>query len=266
MRRDLEVFPPVLAGELEALISPLGLVWIFLLGVGIRDLLFKRAQGMAVLELGLAAILWAVGATPLSYWLLASLEQPYAMSTQSPPTADAVVMLGGTHDFTKRGLLRFNMGDGANRVLTAIELMRTGKAPALVLGGAFYRLDGVKRPDAELLEAWFRAWRLPTGRLHPLGMCADTRDEAKRTAALVMDRKWKRILVVSTASHLRRAEAVFRQVGLDVVPVGCNFVGMDGLEAGGQWHWVPQLRGFSNLQRWSHEEIGWWWYRLRGWI
>ncbi len=254
------------AGELEALISPLGLVWIFLLGVGIRDSLFKRARGMAVLELGFAAILWAVGATPLPCWLLARIEQPYAMSAESPPAADAVVMLGGTHDFTTRGLLRFNMGDGGNRVLTAIELMRTGKAPALVLGGAYYRINGVQRPDAELLEAWFRAWHLPTGRLYPLGMCADTRDEAKRTAALATERKWKRLLVVSTASHLRRAEAVFRKVGLDVVPVGCNFVGLDGLEASGQWHWVPRLRGFSDLHRWSHEEIGWWWYRWQGWI
>ena len=221
---------------------------------------------MALLGLGLATSLWVVGATPLSWWLLASLEQPYAAIAQSPPTADAVVMLGGTHDFTKRGQLRFNMAETSNRVLTALELVRIGKAPALVLGGAHYRLDGVKRPDSELLEAWFRSWHLPTGRLYQLGMCADTRDEAKRTAALVIERKWKRILLVSTASHLHRAEAVFRREGLTVVPVGCDFIGMDGLEAGGQWHCVPHLRGFINLHRWSHEEIGWWWYRLRGWI
>lgn len=251
--------------ELEALLSPLGLVWLFLLVVGIRSLL-KAAWGMTFLGLGLAALLWVVGSTPLSWWLLASLEQPYAAIAQSPPTADAVVMLGGTHDFTSHGVLRFNMGAGSSRVLTAIELMRTGKAPALVLGGAYYRLNGVKRPDAELLEAWFRTWRLPTGRVYPLGMCTDTRDEAQRTAALAMDRKWKRILVVSSASHLRRAEAVFRKLGLDVVPIGCDFLGMDGLEAGGQWVFVPHPRGFSNLQRWSHEEIGWWWYRLRGWV
>lgn len=245
--------------------SPLGLVWLFLLVVGIRSLL-KAAWGMAFLGLSLAALLWVVGATPFSWWLLASLERPYVAIAQSPPTADAVVMLGGTHDFTTRGVLRFNMGDGSNRVLTAIELMRTGKAPALVLGGAYYRLNGVERPNAELLEAWFRAWHLPTGRLYPLGICTDTRDEAKRTAALVMDRKWKRILVVSSASHLHRAEAVFRRAGLDVVPIGCDFSGMDGLDTGSQWGFVPHLRGFSILQRWSHEEIGWWWYRLQGWI
>ena len=73
------------------------------------------------------------------------------------------------------------------------------------------------------------------------------------------------MLVVSTAAHLRRAEATFRKTGLEVHPVGCDFVGLDRLAAKGQWLWVPRLDGFLLVNTWIHEEIGWFYYRLKGW-
>ena len=72
----------------------------------------------------------------------------------------------------------------------ALELIRLGRAKVLVLGGAYYRYQGQRRPDSELLEVWIRGWGLPTGELIPLGICTSTRDEAERVGELARVRGW----------------------------------------------------------------------------
>jgi uncharacterized SAM-binding protein YcdF (DUF218 family) len=251
---------------LEHLLSPIGLIWVVLLwGSGTLWRRRQRLLGMAVF--GLAGAWWLVGASPFPAWLLAGLERPYVGRSQSPPAADAVVMLGGTHGYTSRGLLPMNFSESADRVTTAVELMRLGRARTLVLGGGYYRYHGVRRPDSELLEVWLRGWKLPVGELVTLGICANTREEATKVGALARARGWQRILLVTTAGHLRRAEGVFRREGLSVIPVGCDFVGTDAMdESRTQWRLVPESQGFVWIQAWLHEELGWWWYRLKGWI
>lgn len=252
--------------SLENLCQPTGLLWL-LLWVGAWVLLRRRQFRWGFLAVLLAVGLWTIGATPLPARLLAELERPYVALARNPPVADAVVMLGGTHDYSPRTLLPMNFGPSVDRVTTALELIRTGKARALVLGGAFYRLHGEERPDSELLEQWMRAWQLPTGELLRLGMCANTRDEAERVAKLARERGWRRVLLVSTAAHLRRGEGTFRRVGLEVVPVGCDFQGLDALDHPDQlWRVIPEAGNLNWFQSWFHEVVGWWWYRLKGWL
>jgi uncharacterized SAM-binding protein YcdF (DUF218 family) len=110
-----------------------------------------------------------------------------------------------------------------------------------------------------------QAWRLPTGRIHLLGMCTNTRDEAERTAQLARRMGWHRVILVSSASHLKRAEATFRKAGLEVDPVGCDFHGVDRLGATQRWKIVPSVDGLLLCNEWVHEALGWWYYRLKGW-
>jgi len=250
----------------EHLLQPTGLLWITFWAAAV--ILFRRRQfrwsGVAV---ALAVVLWVVGATPLPAKLLADLERPYAELARHAPVADAVVMLGGTHDYSPRTLLPMNFGDSVDRVTTALELIRTGKAPVLVLGGAYYRLNGEQRADSELLVGWLRDWQLPTGELIRLGTCADTRDEAARVARIAQERGWRRILLVTTASHLRRAVGTFAKHGLDVVPIGCDFKGLDAMDEPRRlWKVVPEGDKLAWFQTWFHEIGGWWWYRLKGWV
>lgn len=249
---------------MENLLQPLGLIWAGALILGIRCV-GRRKFGGAAWAFATAAFIHAIGGTPLGAWLLADLERPYVLPTRSVVPADAVVMLGGTHSSTRFGWLPFNLADSGDRVLVALEMVRLGKAPALVLGGSYYEAGNQRRPDSELLLAWIQAWHLPAGRVHLLGTCSDTHDEAERTARLARTNGWHRILVVSTAAHLRRADATFRKTGLDVQPVGCDFIGLDRMSSKGQWLWVPRLDGFLLVNTWMHEEIGWIYYQLKGW-
>jgi uncharacterized SAM-binding protein YcdF (DUF218 family) len=249
---------------MEYVLQPLGLVWAASLAFAVRCL-WHRRWPEAAWSAGVALFLWVVGGSPLSPWLLAELERPYVASTRTVGRADAVVMLGGTHSATANGWLPFNLAESGDRVLAALELVRLGKATNLVLGGSYYESGGGRRPDSELLVAWIQAWKLPTGKVHPLGICADTRVEAERTAELARRLGWRRVIVVSSACHLRRAEATFRKAGLDVEMVGCEFIGVDRMASRHHWTVVPRIEGFLLCNAWLHEQVGWLYYRLKGW-
>ena len=77
---------------------------------------------------------------------------------------------------------------------------------------------------------------------------------------------WRRVLLVSSGYHLARAEAVFRKAGLDVMPAGAEFLGLDGLDGKGSWMVVPRSRGFDLIGYWAHEQVGWIFYRWKGWV
>ena len=51
-----------------------------------------------------------------------------------------------------------------------------------------------------------------------------TAEEARDIGALARQRGWKRILLVTSASHMPRSLATFRQrSGLSVIPVACDY-------------------------------------------
>jgi uncharacterized SAM-binding protein YcdF (DUF218 family) len=175
-------------------------------------------------------------------------------------------MLGGTHAFSHRELLHFIVGPTSNRLITALELIRLGKAPNLVLGGSKYKYGGADRPDSELIQIWLKAWRIPAGNVFPLGICRDTRDEAMRVSELVAEHRWRRVLLVTSAGHMHRAEATFRRLGVEVVPVGCDYAGLAWLDGEHRWRLFPTVEGLELLQRWMHEQIGWWIYWWKGWL
>lgn len=256
-----------ITGLIEGLLQPLTWVFLGLIGIGISNL-WSGSRRAGAWSLGLALALWLTAATPLSRWLVARLEAPYLIGNRQVPAADAVVMLGGTHDYSTLTLLPFNLGDGADRPLTALELMRRGKASTLVLGGQGFTLPGGPPiADGEMLAVWMRGWGIPRGRLVVLGPSANTRDEAVQVAAMARTNGWRRVLLVTSGYHLRRGEAALRKAGVpEVHAVGAEFAGDGTAGGGGGWQFLPDVERLRLWSRWTHEQLGWWYYRWKGWV
>lgn len=253
-------------GPVEALVQPLGAAWAGALLVS--GLAFRRRAWLAgVTSLCLAGGLWLVGGTPFSALLLARLERPYdRIHPVTLPVADAVVVLAGDIEFSARELLWFGTGSSFERSLTGLEVMRQGKARTLVVSGAPFNWLGSARSESDLLTAWIRSWRLPAGDLQRLPACKDTHEEAVAIGDMVRKRGWKRVILVSSASHLARGAAACRKEGVDVLPVGCDFQALDALDRPEHWWVVPRSEGLIRFERWLHEELGGVWYWWRGWI
>lgn len=248
---------------MTALVDPAVFLWVLLFLLGMVFLL-KRPRSAGVVLILLCVGWWMFEVTGAPRRLLASLEEPYRGTAQRDGRAmDAIVVLGGgarasTNDFAG---LDFNLA--ADRILTAMDLVRRGQGKVLVLGGSATVQPAIA-PEAALYRRWLESWKFDTVPILDLGVCRNTRDEAVRAAELAEEHDWSRLLLVTSASHMRRSEAAFRKVGLDVTPVGCDFMGTALLDR--RRSWVPQAQSMVLLQIWLREVVGYRYYRFRGWV
>lgn len=247
------------------LAEPIGFIW-FLLILG--TLIFiKRKQWLpAIYSVSIAAIMSLIGSTPIPGWLLESLERHYVKNYQTDvPVCDAVVVLGGwtqASRYEANGLDFMNEGD---RIIMGIELIKRGKAKNLVLGGSGYYVNGKLKIESELAKQWLSNWRIVNAEIFSLGATENTYDEAVRTRELARRFGWKKLIIVTSAYHLRRAEAVFKSIGIDVVPVPCDFRTSLSIETPVAYTLVPRYQGFIKLSLYIREVVGYYIYYLRGW-
>ena len=248
------------------LLEPIGFVWFCLLVLTIA-LWWKRQRRFALAAAFIALIVTVVGSTSLSGTLLGSLERPYAgIEIEKLPTADAIVLLGGGASPSRYEASSVHFTPAGDRLVMAHTVFKLNKAPVLLLGGNANKLDGVIRFESELVRDLFLTWGIPREAMIPLASNADTHDEALKVRALATEHGWKRILLVTSANHQRRASATFRAQGLEVIPVPCNFLTNISTAPGEAGLSVPRYDGFIKMATWLHEEIGWLMYRRRGWI
>lgn len=126
-----------------------------------------------------------------------------------PSTADAVVALSG--GMTADGHLT---QQGADRTLKAVELVANGVAPVLLFTREEKKTgDSVvtSAEDQRRIASLGRAARLMTTR-----RVRSTRDEAVAVRSVARHRDWKRIVLVTSPFHSRRACATFEKAGLTV--------------------------------------------------
>ena len=261
------MFDPLLR-HLLLLIEPIGFLWACLLLLTLA-LVRRRLWRLAGLSAFVVAAITVIGSTGLPGAMLAALERPYAgVKIDALPVCDAVVMLGGGTEPSRYEVGTLHLNQAGDRVVMALELIRLGKAPVLVLGGAGAPIDGEVKVEADLLARFLaeRALAAAPATVVSLGLCSSTHDESVRVRKLAQERGWQRVLLVTSANHMRRASAVFQTTGVAVVPAPCGFITEVSTSASPPgWH-VPTWHGFGKISTWLHEQVGWWLYRCRGWI
>lgn len=160
----------------------------------------------------------------------------------------------------------FHLKAGADRLSTALTLAAGKNAPLLILGGGGYPHQGRMFSEADAVRDYLQDHAPFKIQWHSLGLCSDTHDEALKVAALMKQRDLKRLLLVTSASHMPRAMAVFRKTDVQVIPVPCNY--LSSLNHLGDPHWLhlPSHHGFGIFSVWMHEIIGYYVYLWRRWI
>jgi len=190
------------------------------------------------------------------------ITSPGSISASAP--YDAVVALGGGERVSQNDLLGFAVGDGGSRNLTAIQLVRSGQARTLVLGGSWPMPGRPNVPSMSVVQDWIISWGLAGGAVTNLGICINTHDEAVTFQKLARSQGWSKVLLVTSALHLRRAVALFAKQGIEVTPVAADFQVL-GVPPD-PFSLFPREHRFFLLSLYLHEKIGWWVYRARGWV
>ena len=216
-----------------------------------------RANGLTLLAtawLYFCATEW--GATAL----LTPLEAAYpAFSDEELPTAEAIVVLGGAIT----GESRFGQGgdfnQAADRLWRAATLYRSQKAPVLVLSGGTTLPGGL--PESQLMAQKLDALGIPEAALMQEAESRTTRENAQYTQALLEGQRVNHILLVTSASHMRRASAVFAAQGFMVTSVATDH--QIPLLVGPVPGWLPTAERLSRSTRAIHEWVG---YQVYSWL
>ena len=181
--------------------------------------------------------------------------------------ADAIVVLGGGWAPSSNDLIGFNASFAADRFLTGLELFRKGKSKLILIGGGAAEIEDGKPGDSIHMADWMKSFSLDGAEAIALPACHNTREEALRVKEVIEKRGGGKILLVTSAWHMRRSAAVFKGVGLDIFPVPCDFE-MSSLaeSASKKPNLVPGLEQLVFLNLYLHEWVGWHFYKMKGWI
>jgi len=237
------------------LAMPAGLLWLFLWGACV--LCFRRRQRGPAWAFLFAALVFAViGNVHVGAALMARLERavpPPAMAALEP--FDGVCVLGAGSEQDPFG--NTQLSSAGDRIFMAAKLWHAGKARFLVASG--YSHDSQRGPrDAgqETRQIW-QAMGVPDSAILVVQEpCWNTRDEVAAYRRLQQRFGWRRMALVSSASHLPRALVLARRAGLAMSPVGADWQGRR--VAFQLQNLVPQLDGFDRVQRACWEVLGGW--------
>jgi uncharacterized SAM-binding protein YcdF (DUF218 family) len=258
-----------MANLVKQLLQPVAIVWLILIVMCVWQI-YRHQYRWASINGLMVFGLFLFGCTPLSGYLLSTLEKPYVRENLDVlPEADVVVVLGGMVSGSSIEPTGFDVGSAADRILTGLELIRLGKARHLIVGGGSFGPRAHRESEYSVLKPWIERWELIDVPISHLGMLESTREEADKVASMMADKKWEIVILVTSAWHMRRAKAVFQTAGVKVIPVGCDFMGNSQNPAtsfGERYTLVPQSGRLDGLRIYLHEWVGWLYYRSRGWI
>jgi uncharacterized SAM-binding protein YcdF (DUF218 family) len=226
----------------------------FCLVMGVVGLALKKRWVTAV---GLAVLL-ACSLKPVADFLLTPLENAYPVRTvESCPKADAAVVLGGMVHGVRGGHVEWN--EAVDRLDAGLALLGGGRVDSLVFTRArFPWTRGTDDGEIEKAEAVRRG--VPPDRIvlsHEV--VGNTAEEAAAVRRLMQEHGWKRIVVVTSAFHMRRAMGLMRRAGVAAEAYPVDFRRW----ARGEWtDWLPQAENVWNAETAVKEYAGLLYYRL----
>lgn len=222
----------MLTKSLGVLAMPLGLVWTGLLALALFAWCKARRRECAVLAASWLA-LTLTGNDYVADALCRYVEGEHARARPfDGGRYDAIVVLGGGTDGRPGGV---QLGASGDRVVLAARLYHAGATPRLVTSGS--PLPGLSDHDAA--AATRRIWRelgIPDESIVVVEGARTTSEEARLHAALIRERGWSRVGLVTSALHMRRARGLFESEGVDVTPLPADVRGKP-----------PEWHGFYSL-------------------
>lgn len=253
----------LLSKIVPALLFPVGLGVV--LGLAAAVLAFRKGARAAGSVALLAALVLYLASSPIvSTCLLRSLEDRYPPPRNSPPAA-AIVLLGGGMVPLIAPRIHPETGHAGDRVIHAARLWHAGHAPVVVATGGYIEfLTDAPGTEAGLYAQVLTAlFGLPDSAVIAMGRSRTTHEDAMFTAEL-FDEKGvdKNILLVTSATHMRRAEALFRKAGFTVHPAPTDYRGE--VTAFKWFDLLPKADALLNTTVALHEYLGLLAYRLAG--
>ncbi len=199
-------------------------------------------------------VLGVVAVLVLAYVLLFQTALPWTLASPlrlsaAPEAADAIVVLaGGVGESGQAG------GGYQERVKMAVELYQSGFAPRMVFESGYV----FAFREAEIMRDLALSLDVPESAIILETTGANTYEQVARVHAVLREHGWRRILLVSSPYHMRRAVLVWRKQApeVQVVPTPVPRSQFYAHDRGAS---LEQLRGLAQ----EVAALAWYWWKGR---
>lgn len=226
--------------------------------IGLFLIMFTRRRGLGCLFTFTSLMgVFLFSFQPISTSLLKPTERHYNAFIPVEGTVNYVMVLGSGHiidndvpatsELSRNGLMRLTEGIRILRLYPGAQLILSGYNGGTSVSNARMMANvavslGVAKSDIILLEN-----------------AQDTWDEAHQAARFVGE---KRMILVTSASHMQRAMDEFKNAGLAPIPAPTNYLAFNNIQQ--PWEkYAPKAKYLEQSERYWHEQLGRWWASLR---
>lgn len=213
------------------------------------------------------ALLWLCSLPPVENVAMRAVEgwqerQPVSAA----PAAHAIVVLSGGRTMPPGDPAVVEWNEAVDRFDVGVQLYQAGKAPWLILTGGWVPWRPEMQPEGEVLAGLAAERGVPAADIRVTGRASNTEEEAAAVTAVLATLPPPGdapILLVTSAYHMRRAQLIFAQAGMSVVPFPVDFQS----SARAPFSILDLLPSAGSLQRTEmalREAYGYWFYWLKG--
>jgi uncharacterized SAM-binding protein YcdF (DUF218 family) len=220
-----------------------------LLALGLR----RKAIAAVLVVAGLGwSALWSV--PMVSDALRLSLERTNpSIAVQALPRVDAIVVLAGGAGYARMDRaadLDLDDMHDSSRIAAGARAWFAGRAPVVILSGG---VGPPRHREADNMARVITRLGVPRSSLLLEDRSHSTRENAGYTSRLAREHGIHRVVLVTSAIHMPRASLLFRQAGLDVVPLA-----VPERPDRDDWHerWLPSRRALWRSGRAFKEYAG----------
>lgn len=178
---------------------------------------------------------------------------------------ESAVVLGGGLIYDEASD-RVVFGGGADRYMQALDIINSGKIERLLVSGGNGSMTGNDIREADMAQRFLLQAGIDEKNILVERESRNTFENAQFSAELIRSTDHpEKVLLITSAFHMRRAQACFERVGLEVQPYATGSLALDR-KFNLEHLLVPHQR---NLGKWDlliHEFIGWMSYKAKGWL
>jgi uncharacterized SAM-binding protein YcdF (DUF218 family) len=177
---------------------------------------------------------------------------------------DVAVVLTGVTEYHPEATDRVHTKKGADRFLHTLQLYRLGKVnKILITGGKGFLMDEMV-PEAEQLRCIMLMAGVPEEDIIVETGAVNTRENAMYAAQVLRQHpSWKKVLLVTSAFHMRRSEGCFEKEGVTFDSYPTDFYSSEPIFTP-DYTFIPSAVAFEGWHHLIHEIAGFVVYKILG--
>lgn len=169
-------------------------------------------------------LLWLASSFPICQTLITNLEKDYPpITVNNAPTADVIVILGGMINTLTPHQSRVELLGSADRLTDAILLYKAGKANYILYSGGSGLLFEPETKEAPLAKKFLLSFGIPEDKILLESESRNTFENGFNTKKILEEKKLKRIILITSAFHMKRAYSIFQKLGIETFPFTTDY-------------------------------------------